>query len=204
MTIALGSCNHQNDPQNFWQSILKHQPNLWIWLGDNIYADTDNLDKMQAMYTNFKASPQYKNFYEKTPVIGIWDDHDFGVNDGGKEFTAKKGSRDLLFEFLSVPKSHPAWQREGAYTAYSFGKGEKKVQIILLDARYFRDNLSKNTIERSYQPNETGDILGEAQWNWLEHTLNTSDAKLHLIGCGIQMIPEDHRFEKWANFPKDQ
>lgn len=53
-----------------------------------------------------------------------------------------------------------------------------------------------------YRPNETGDILGEEQWSWLEGELMNSDAQVHLIGCGIQMIPEEQGFEKWANFPQ--
>ena len=45
-------------------------------------------------------------------------------------------------------------------------------------------------------------ILGEAQWEWLEHELINSDAQVHIIGSGIQIIPEEHNYEKWANFPK--
>ena len=202
-TIAFGSCNHQNDPQNYWQSITANRPDLWIWLGDNIYADTQDMIAMKGMYDSLKMNHFYKEFYKNIPLIGVWDDHDYGTNDGDKNYPQKKVSRDLMLEFLDVPKENPVWQREGAYSAYTFGTGEKKVKIILLDARYFRDTLEINDQgEDKYVKNETGDILGEAQWKWFENELNQSDAKLILIGCGIQMLPEEQGFEKWGNFPK--
>jgi hypothetical protein len=39
-TIAFGSCNKSDMPQDYWQNIGKTNPDLWIWLGDIIYADT--------------------------------------------------------------------------------------------------------------------------------------------------------------------
>jgi len=203
--IALGSCSHQDDDQSYWKHIAQQNPDLWIWLGDNIYGDSEDMGILKEKYTKLKTDSNYKAFEAVYPIIGIWDDHDFGVNDGGKDYPMKKASRDLMFDFLDVPNTHPAWQREGGHTAYTFGESDKKVKVILLDARYFRDSIGKVLVEPNkyqYAPNEEGDILGEEQWNWLEKELITSDAQVHLIGSGIQIIPEEHRFEKWANFPK--
>ena len=47
--IAFGSCNNQREPQPLWQSIAASQPDLWVWLGDNIYADTRNMT-LKALY----------------------------------------------------------------------------------------------------------------------------------------------------------
>lgn len=203
-TIALGSCNDQDDPQTMWAHILQNKPDLWIWLGDNIYADTEDMDEMWQMYQQQKTSPQYARFISQVPVVGIWDDHDYGVNDGGKNYPEKAASRDLMLKFLDVPKDKPVWQREGGYQSWTFGQGDKKVKVLLLDARYFRDELKKAPTgsKNRYQVSEEGDFLGQAQWQWLQQELQNSDARLHLIGCGIQMIPEDHGWEKWANFPQ--
>ena len=204
-TIAFGSCSKQDSPQLYWKYVAQQNPDLWIWLGDNIYGDSEDMAVIERKYNQLKTDSNYQAFATEHSLVGIWDDHDYGVNDGGKDFPKKKESRDLMFDFLDVPKSHPAWQREGGYTAYTFGETGKKVKVILLDARYFRDSLEKSYPEPKiyvYVPNEEGDILGEAQWKWLKEELQNSDAQLHLIGSGIQMIPEDHRFEKWANFPK--
>jgi alkaline phosphatase D len=77
--------------------------------------------------------------------------------------------------------------------------------VLLLDTRYFRDALlaSADTARR-YGANEAGDLLGEAQWRWLEEELRSSDAQVHIIGSSIQVLAEDHGFEKWANFPRSR
>lgn len=201
-TIAFGSCNKQDEPQPLWDDILAQRPDLWIWLGDNIYGDTDNMRKMRGMYEKQLARPDYQQLLAAVPVVGTWDDHDYGVNDGGREFSEKQASRDLLLEFLAVPKSQPVWEREGAYQSYTVGPAGRRVKILLLDTRYFRDALVASAdADRRYGPNAAGDLLGEAQWRWLEAALRDSDAQVHIIGSSIQVLAEDHGFEKWANFP---
>jgi len=203
-TIALGSCNRQDLPQVYWDSIKVQDPDLWIWLGDNIYGDTEDMLVLEAKYRQQKTNEHYSAFISQIPVIGIWDDHDYGVNDGDQHYPFKKASKELMLDFLDVGTDATVRKREGAYQSFSFGPSGKKVKIILLDARYFRDTLQGTGMRSGprYLPNETGDILGEVQWKWLENELRQSDAQVHLIGCGIQMIPEEQGFEKWANFPQ--
>jgi len=201
-TIAIGSCNRQDEPQAIWDAIRKENPDLWIWLGDNIYGDTENMDVMLAKYQRQKGEAAYRRFRKEVPVIGIWDDHDYGVNDGGKEYPQKEASSSLLLDFLDVPKEAEVRKREGVYQSYTFGPEGEEIKIILLDTRYFRDPLEPQSMAGPrYYPNPEGDILGEAQWRWLEQELTNSDAQIHLIGTSIQLIPEEQFFEKWANFP---
>lgn len=201
-TIAFGSCNRQEEPQPLWQDIIDQQPDLWIWLGDNIYADTADIEAMREMYRQQLSHPDYQRLYTQVPVVGTWDDHDYGVNDGGKNFPAKRASREALLDFLRVPSDRPVRQREGAYQSYTFGPAGQQVKIILLDTRYFRDSLLNSSSEgRRYDPNPEGDILGEEQWSWLEEELRTSPAQINIVGSSIQVIAEDHGFEKWGNFP---
>lgn len=200
--IAFGSCNRQNRPQPLWQPIISEQPDIWIWMGDNIYGDTPNMDTLQAKYEMQNQVPDYQALKAKTPIIGVWDDHDFGINDGGKHYAQKKESRNLMFDFLGVPANAPERKREGGYSSHLIGRGGNLVKIILLDARYFRDTLER--IDKVYQINQNGEVLGEAQWKWLEEELKTSPAKINLISSGIQILPTEHAFEKWANFPKER
>lgn len=202
-TIAFGSCNKQDLPQPMWSNIIENNPDLWIWLGDNIYGDSEDTSVLNAKYALQKANEGYKNILAAMPVIGIWDDHDYGKNDGDKNFSIKRESKELMLDFLDVPKNAEVRNREGAYHSYTFGKDNQKVKIILLDARYFRDELQSNPVSggQRYLKNETGDILGAAQWAWLESELTNSDAQINLIGCGIQMVSAEHFFEKWSNFP---
>jgi alkaline phosphatase D len=198
--IAFGSCNRQEREQPLWPFIVQNKPQLWIWLGDNIYGDTEDMAVMKQKYDLQKNNKGYQQLLATCPAVGIWDDHDYGVNDGGKEFIKKAESQELMLNFLDEPTGSLRRKREGAYTSYLYGKKDRQIKVILLDGRYFRDELKKE--DKGNVPNETGDILGEAQWDWLEKELTDSPAAIHLIGCGIQIIPEEHPFEKWANFPQ--
>ncbi|GAB4395223.1 MAG: hypothetical protein OHK0053_01130 [Microscillaceae bacterium] len=200
--IAMGSCSHQEKAQPLWSVIAQKNPDVWIWLGDNVYGDTEDMAVLRQKYEKQKSHPDYQALIQKTPVIGTWDDHDFGVNDGGKEYPKKKESQQLLLDFLGVAADSPLRQREGAYSSQVYGQGKQQIKVILLDARYFRDPLVREN--RVYLPNENGTVLGEAQWQWLEKELQNSTASLHIIGSGIQFIPEEHPYEKWANFPQER
>jgi alkaline phosphatase D len=157
---------------------------------------------LKQKYDLQKQNPDYRQLTATVPVVGIWDDHDYGRNDAGVEYEYKKESQRLMLDFLGEPANSPRRKQEGAYASHSYGPAGKQVKVILLDARYFRDQLEK--IDKAYVVNQTGDILGEAQWKWLENELRNSKADIHLIGSGIQIIPEEHLYEKWANFPQSR
>jgi len=167
-TIAFGSCNRQNKPQNFWPMIGAHKPDVWLWLGDIIYADRYGIEGLAEQYDIQKKVTGYAEFVENVDELyGIYDDHDYGLNDGGKEYEHKATAKEYLLEFLDV-----------------------------------RDAVVEPTKEgHRYGQNETGDILGEAQWAWLEVELQKNEAAAHVIASSIQVLPEEHGYEKWANFP---
>ena len=200
--IAFGSCNRQDAPQPLWKPILADHPDLWIWMGDNIYGDSPVMDTIRAKYSRQNAVFDYQKVKANTSIIGVWDDHDYGINDGGKHFVQKKDSRNLMFDFLDVPQGAAERKREGGYSAHTYGEGEQQVKVILLDGRYFRDTLTR--VNRVYQINSSGQILGDAQWKWLEKELKTSTAKVNFIISGIQFLPTEHAYEKWANFPQER
>ena len=200
--MAFGSCNRQDAPQPLWKPILADHPDLWIWMGDNIYGDSPVMDTLRAKYARQNANPDYQLLKASTPIIGVWDDHDYGINDGDKRFAQKKESRDLMFDFLGMPADALERRREGGYSAHTYGTGDQQVKVILLDGRYFRDTLSR--LDRQYQVNLTGQMLGDAQWKWLEQELKTSTARVNFIVSGVQFLPTEHVYEKWANFPKER
>ena len=200
--IAFGSCAHEYEPVPAFDAIVKSEPELFVWLGDIIYGDSHDMSVLKKKYDLQKSKTEYQNLLKAMPVIGVWDDHDYGINDGGKYFSKKDESKELCLDFLDVPKDDPVRERDGLYSSYNLYSNDKLIKIILLDTRYFRDTLEPDTnSQHRYLPNETGDVLGEAQWEWLETELTESDADLHIIGSGIQFISQEHYYEKWANFP---
>lgn len=108
----------------------------------------------------------------------------------------------MMYDFLDIPQNSPLREKEGTYGAYTYGPEGQQVKVILLDFRYFRDPLSKT--DNAYEPNTSGTLLGEEQWNWLENELKQNQAKVTLIGSGIQILSKEHRFEKWDNFPQER
>ncbi|BDD03191.1 alkaline phosphatase D family protein [Aureibacter tunicatorum] len=197
LTIAFGSCNKQYKPQPLWQPIISNHPDLWIWLGDIIYSDTeDDPDFIRKNYAKQNKKKGYQALKSSTKVIGVWDDHDYGQNDGGKYYALKDSSQQILLDFLEVPKDSPRRTRKGVYSSEVIQKNSLSVKIILLDTRYHRDD------EDDENPETT--ILGEEQWKWLKEEISSSHENLLIIGSEIQVIPKEHRFEKWENFPNER
>ena len=204
--IAFGSCNKTEVENPFWDDVLALQPDLWIWGGDNIYADTDDMQKMRAMYRDQKSIPAYQALVKQVPVIGTWDDHDYGLNDGGAEFAARAESQQAFLDFLEVPEDSPRREQDGIYAAHSYVRPGGKVKVLVLDTRYFRTPLREDpTGEKRYIPNEYGEgtVLGEAQWAWLERELTESDADFNVLVSSIQLLSGQHGFETWGNFPHE-
>ncbi|WP_394750026.1 alkaline phosphatase D family protein [Spongiimicrobium salis] len=205
-TIAFGSCNRQELENLLWDDILNEKPDLWIWGGDNIYADTSNRDSLRSMYTEQNNIQGYRKLKNTVPVIGTWDDHDYGKNDGGVEFLAKKESQQEFLNFMGVPQDSPRRQREGVYASHEYAINEQWIKVIVLDTRYFRTALSPDTeTKKRNKPNPYGEgtVLGEQQWKWLESELMDSKADFNILVSSIQFLSNEHGFEGWGNFPHE-
>ena len=201
--IAFGSCYKPEKKGGVWAGVRKFDPQLWIWLGDNFYHDwangkyvrtNDDPDSFAKGYRALGRSEgvQALQSLAADRVMATWDDHDFGKNDAGKEYDRKEESRKAFAKFFGVPD-----RPDGIYSSRDFGPEGKRVRVILLDTRYNRDSLP-----RKGEALSDGDILGESQWSWLGEELARTGANLIILGSSIQFVSEQHRFEKWANFPK--
>jgi alkaline phosphatase D len=201
--IAFGSCASQEKPQPIWDAIIAARPELFLFLGDNIYGDTDNTEILKQKYAQLGAVPGFQKLIKTCPILATWDDHDYGTDDAGAEFRNKAASQRVFLDFFNEPANSPRRKREGVYSAMTIGPPGRRTQVILLDTRYFRSPLKKSG--STYTPNsEPGaTILGEEQWKWLGEQLR-EPADLRLIGSSIQVVAEDHPFEKWSNFPAER
>ncbi len=209
--IAFGSCALQTKPQPVWDAVLAAKPQLFIFLGDNIYGDSEDLDVLKAKYGMLGSIPGFQRLRAAVPIMATWDDHDYGVNDGGVEFAQKVASQKIFLDFFREPEDSPRRKREGVYYARTFGPEGKRVQVILLDTRYFRSALKKKPKEEQkpgvgpYLPNDdpAATMLGDAQWQWLGEQLQ-KPAELRIIGSSIQVIAEDHSWERWGEMPRER
>ncbi|GGD57540.1 alkaline phosphatase D family protein [Muriicola marianensis] len=205
-TITFGSCNKHDVRNRLWDDVLAANPDVWIWGGDIVYADTSNPTEIAAMYSAQREVPGYKAVLEEVPVIGTWDDHDYGLNDGGVEFVSKEGSQQVFLDFLGLEENDPRRAREGVYASHEFIRPEGKIRVLVLDTRYFRTALTPAEEKgKRYQPGTYGEgtVLGNAQWSWLEGELRNSDADFNVIVSSIQVLSSQHGFETWGNFPHE-
>lgn len=185
--------------------VLEHRPDLFIYLGDNIYGDSTDMDVLRAKYKTLGERSEFRRLKNSTALIATWDDHDYGMNDAGREYPKKVESKEIFLDFWKEPEGTERRMTEGIYTSYEFEEGGQKLQIILLDTRTFRDPLSKNKNNGQYVPHkERGStLLGEVQWSWLKsQLLRTSD--LRIIGTSIQFGHEYNSQESWTNFLFEQ
>ncbi len=256
--IATGSCADQDLPQPIWKTIDKNNPDLFIFSGDTVYASKNSQKPLAQQFRKLNKIADYRNFREKVPFMVVWDDHDFGINDGGADNPEKEAYRTEFVKYwsyldLAIPRDQKA-----LYHAKIFGPKKQKVQVIMLDTRWDRSPLKKNpevlaatevpavkpdlasvgagdlaspntvtnppgnssppplaaqpivAVEVAkavpiYVPDEdkSKHFLSETQWSWLEGELK-KPAELRLLVSSIQVIPTDHGFEKWGNFPKER
>ncbi|WP_461782825.1 alkaline phosphatase D family protein [Prosthecobacter sp.] len=206
--IVFGSCLDTHEHPMLDRTLTLPR-DLFIFMGDNIYADRGGIPMMQQKYALLKNSRFFRGLKNK-PILATWDDHDFGLNDGGSEYPQKKEAQVEFWNWLDEPTDSPRRKQEGVYHAQSFGPVGKRVQVILLDTRYFRSPLKKAAKEKAMlggtsipTDDETTTLLGAAQWAWLEKVIQ-EPAELRIIVSSIQFAPEAHGGECWANFPHEQ
>lgn len=213
--IAFGSCGHEDNKLPIFNRVVEHKPDFFIFLGDNIYGDTKEMDTLKAKYQRLESQQSFQNLKQHIPIIATWDDHDYGWNDAGRHYPFKEESKELFMDFWEEPENSTRRDHKGIYQSYIYPYGDKKVQVILLDNRTFRDDIKPYTDEfdddRRYfyqldyapQTDSKSTFLGKKQWAWLKKELQ-KPADIRLIGSGSQFSIEYNGYEAWANFPHEQ
>ncbi|MEO7392816.1 MAG: alkaline phosphatase D family protein [Ramlibacter sp.] len=209
--IGFASCIDQTRPQPIWNTVVADRPDLFLFGGDNVYCELPySLARLRRAYAQAAESEGMSRLRRSIAHMAIWDDHDYGVNDGGAEFAFKAESKAEFLDFWKVAADDPRRSREGLYHAQTYGPAGRQVQIIMLDGRWFRSPL-KVTNQRNapgkerYVPDAdpAKTMLGEEQWRWLEAQLR-QPAQVRLIVSGIQVVTEGHGWERWGNFPLER
>ena len=210
MKIGFGSCLKQNKDMPIFEAIKSDSFDLFLMLGDNVYGDsqTEDLKELKSAYK--KQKENFNNMGLNLPFEAIWDDHDYGLNDGGKNYPFKEQAKELFLDFWDIPLDDVRRSRKGLYYDLLKSADEKDIHIIFLDTRTFRDKLMP-TDDRGvpgkerYIPNldRSLTMLGEDQWNWLRKKLaEPSDYKI--IVTSIQFLAIGHGWESWDNLPHER
>ena len=191
--IGFGSCNDQTYSQKFWEVIKSYNPDVFIMTGDNVYPKSSG-----------------SNFKNKIPLIAIWDDHDFGSNHGDVSHAFKIRAKKIFMNFFEIDKDDDRNIHDGLYKEYILLYKNKKLQILILDTRFFKseflvtDEWGQKGKER-YIPDvdDSKTILGQDQWLWLKDKMKKK-VDLRVIVSSFQVLATDHGWDKWGNFPLEQ
>ena len=206
--IGFGSCSDTLFPMPVLSILATKDPDLFVFLGDNIYGDTEDMANLQSKYDVLGATAEFQQIKEAASLLAVWDDHDYGANDAGKDYPMKAESEQIFLDFWEEPADSERRTHEGIYHALLYeGTPGPTLQIILLDTRYFRDDLTANdgTGINDYIPNDDPSLtlLGDAQWTWLEAQLRV-EADLRIIASSTQFAHSYNGFESWNNLPAEK
>lgn len=174
LTLAFGSCARiaEDAVQPIWDAVLQARPDLFLWLGDNIYAETGDADTLDREYARQRAVPAFQPVGRSVPQLAIWDDNDYGPNDGDRTSPLREASLGAFRRWWANP-GYGLDEAPGVFFQQSFGA----LDLFCLDDRYWRD-----PNDRPDGPGKT--LLGQAQRDWLLAGLKASRAVFKLVACG--------------------
>ena len=204
-----GSCNYVNEPiydrpgkpyggdSSIFQAMALEKSDFMLWLGDNWYTrDVDYNSNWGLWYraSHDRGIPILQPLLKAMPQYAIWDDHDFGPNDIGREFVLKEESRKVFSSYWANPSYGE--DGKGIYTKISFSDAD----IFMLDDRTWR---SAERMEDSLygQPNPIKRMFGVQQMEWLKNALAGSSATFKIIATGSQVLNPLSPFDCFRRFP---
>jgi alkaline phosphatase D len=189
--VGFGSCaRYAKDPeQRIWHAVNRVDPDLFFWLGDNIYGDSAEVATLADEYERQRGVLSYGAIAGRIPQLATWDDHDFGFNNSDRTNPVRDAALDLFKAYWANP-AYGGPDAPGVYFHYSYGG----VDFFFLDVRYHRDPISAPD-----EPDKT--VLGAAQKQWLKAQLAASRApfKLLVSGSGWSMA-KGAGGDSWASY----
>ncbi len=203
--IAIASClsdAYRTEQAVMWRSVETENPDLILLIGDNVYADTvmgrylgpQNGEGLWKRYAEtFELLYLYK-FKHLKPILAVWDDHDYGVNDGDRTNPYRLESLKVLQSFFpQTTQKIPEFQTGPGASSMLKAFG---LRIALLDDRSFRSPASESQTQPEAQTH-----FGDEQEEWL--FTQKDPTSLTLLISGDQWFGGYHRFESYErNHPK--
>ncbi len=173
ITAAFISCVNTSTAPVWERMELLGIDQLYL-MGDTPYIDSADLAVIRQKHRNFLAEPSLDSLVRHTPVVGTWDDHDFGLNNSnGLSFDyGKPTTRQVFVEY----RAHDQYGTgtEGVYNKVDHGP----MEVFVLDPRWF-----SQTAPSPVDPSQKT-CFGNAQWQWLLDSLRNSKAMFKVLAMG--------------------
>ncbi|MGE0525793.1 MAG: alkaline phosphatase D family protein [Bdellovibrionales bacterium] len=160
--LAFASCaNDSLHRDDIWHRFEQCDPDMVFFLGDNVYADNTSLitrspaDEEQLWLRYVETRNRIAFYFQRRlkPVLAIWDDHDFGFDNRGRQFQYKEASKFVFDTFWAQSERASLVHGPGIAKRFSaFG-----ADFFLMDGRSFRDSAGFSGRR----------MFGSAQEEWL-------------------------------------
>ena len=219
-------CRDVTDGIPIARTIEEWDPDIFVGLGDMIYADdvclpvgrygNDQIPRAQAQATDIpgfwahyhynRSDPGLRSLLASAPYVAVWDDHEV-VNDFGP-LTDTRASPPYdpgvhlmplgRQAFLDyTPITRDASDPDRLYRSIRYGAN---LELIVLDTRQYRD--ANSTLDDQPRPKS---MLGAEQLAWLKTTLASSSATWKVVVSSVPMsvptgFPAANGRDGWANF----
>ena len=210
LKIGFASCLNQNKAMPIFSTIKAEGFDLFLMMGDNVYGNSKSEDLKELSLAYSKQRQNFDKLDFDFPIEAIWDDNDYGLGDGGKEYHLKDKSKKLFLDFWDISNDDPRRKRSGLYHEIIKDFKGKSIQILFLDTRTFRDNLKpsddKGAVGKErYIPflDSTLTMLGDEQWQWLAQKMSVA-IDYRFIISSIQFLAIGHGWECWNNLPYER
>lgn len=210
-SFLTGGCAYINQPvfdrpgtpygkdSSIFETMAKEKAAFMLWTGDAWYSrEVDFYSEWGLWYraSHERATPVLQNFLKSMPQFAIWDDHDYGPNDIGKNYILKETSRKIFNSYFCNPSAGE--NSQGIYTMTSWGDAD----IFMLDDRWWRsDEKLKDSING--KPNPEKRMFGAQQMEWLKNSLLFSSATFKIITNGSQVLNTVSPYDKLIDFPAE-
>jgi alkaline phosphatase D len=194
-SVGFGSCPRFGDDrlQPIWSAVDSFEPDLFLWIGDNIYGDSLYPEILQEEYRRQRDVDALQPVLHNVSHLAVWDDHDYGLNNHNKSNPIKESALEIFKQYWANP-SYGLPDVPGVFFRYTYGQ----VDFFFVDDRYYRDADSDPD-----SPQKT--MLGASQLSWLKTELEASTAifKVLVAGGGWNNgkgVGED----SWASFQRER
>jgi alkaline phosphatase D len=206
-TLLVGSCLYLNQPpydlpgRSFGSEPVILKPmaeagaDLMIWLGDNTYMrghDWRSPSGLRARWRFDRGLPELQPLLASTYHYAIWDDHDYGPNDGDATYWLKDASLDA-FRLYWPAIRYGLPETPGTFQQFTWSD----VEFFLLDGRYYKKPIG-------WPAGDDKRMLGRAQMQWLKEALSASDARFKVIALGTQAMNPIGTGERFIHYPADR
>ncbi|UOF01325.1 alkaline phosphatase D family protein [Bdellovibrio reynosensis] len=203
-TIAFGCCAHQSQAQDLWEQVAQAKPDLFLFAGNTVDSVRFDEKPLMAQYQKLDQVSSYQKIRQAVPFMATWDEQDYGIKNGDGEYHDKDDAKAAFLKYWNYIPKHQAKEAKGVEHSVIVGPEGKRVQIIMLDTRYYSSALRSNG-DGSFKKNwnSKASLIGSQQWKWLKEELSRP-ADFRIVVSPLQLGANSYLGERWGLYPLER